>query len=72
MAILSLITAALEGLAALPKILDEIKKLLSDNRLNEIEAAQKQMGEAFLSLASAKTQSEKDAAILALTKSINP
>jgi hypothetical protein len=68
---LSLITAALQGLAAIPKILDFLNELNLAARLNQIEKNQQAIRASFDLLEKAKTPKDIQDAATALSKSWN-
>jgi len=68
---IALITAALEGLASIPKILDFIKSLELEARLSKIEATQAKIKSAYDLLNQAKTAEEKANAADAIAHAFN-
>lgn len=68
---IALITAALEGLSAIPRILDYIKSLNLDARLSALESNQAKFKSAYDLLRNAKTTEEKANAADAIARAWN-
>ena len=68
---IALITAALQGLAAIPQLIDFIKSLNLDARLNALETKQQTINQGLIQIAGAKTDEDYAKALDILVRGIN-